>query len=443
MDIRRKCTAVILALVLMLSMSGTVFAEETDRKTECIQSLLNYYSYHKEAAATDINCLLYELSELDPKLGQVWGSIMEYWSYVNDDMTLYPEILPNGLPQTNALCIVVMGYALADDGSMRGELLGRLEAALASAQKYPNAFVLCTGGGTAQYNKNATEAGQMAKWLQSKGVSKDRIIIEDQSRSTASNAINSYEILSKKYPQVTHLAVVTSDYHLPRSCLLFHAQTTIKAMEYGLEPLVIAANASYQTSRKGPEDISSQLSDLSRLAGVSVSGMPKPPLSKLDRIEVSCDSQYDVGTEPALQVIAHYDTGLYRDVTRNAQYAGLDPLKAGVQDVMVAYEEGDVVVSTRVEIEMLAAPTEPPTEAPTEAPTEPVATAPAAAEEPEPTFFETYKRLLIPAAIVAVLVIAELVIIIRLIRLKKQERAAKAAAEAEKLPDDDSPVEYV
>ena len=66
MDIRRKCTAVILALVLMLSMSGTVFAEETDRKTECIQSLLNYYSYHKEAAATDINCLPYELSELDP-----------------------------------------------------------------------------------------------------------------------------------------------------------------------------------------------------------------------------------------------------------------------------------------------------------------------------------------------------------------------------------------
>ena len=443
MDIRRKCTAVILALVLMLSMSGTVFAEETDRKTECIQSLLNYYSYHKEAAATDINCLLYELSELDPKLGQVWGSIMEYWSYVNDDMTLYPEILPNGLPQTNALCIVVMGYALADDGSMRGELLGRLEAALASAQKYPNAFVLCTGGGTAQYNKNATEAGQMAKWLQSKGVSKDRIIIEDQSRSTASNAINSYEILSKKYPQVTHLAVVTSDYHLPRSCLLFHAQTTIKAMEYGLEPLVIAANASYQTSRKGPEDISSQLSDLSRLAGVSVSGMPKPPLSKLDRIEVSGGTQYDVGEEPSLQVIAHYDTGLYRDVSRRVQYGALNPLKAGVQEVIVAYEEGDAVVSAKVTIEMLAVETEPPTEVPTEAPTEPVATEPAVPEKTEPTFFETYKRLIIPAAIVVVLVIAEFLIILRMIRLRKLEKAARAAAEAEKLPDDDSPVEYV
>ena len=98
-----------------------------------------------------------------------------------------------------------------------------------------------------------------------------------------------------------------------------------------------------------------------------------------------------------------------------------------------------MVASAQVKIEMLAVETQPPTEAPTEAPTEPAVTEPPVTEEPEPTFFETYKRLLIPAAIVAVLVIAELVVIIRLIRLKKQERAAKA----EKLPDDDSPLEYV
>ena len=442
MDIRRKCIALILTLTMVFSMAVAVSAEETDDITTCIQQLMNYYNHHQDAAATDISCLLHQLSELDPKQGQIWTSIMEYWSFVNNDMTLYPEILPNGLPQTNALCIVVMGYALADDGSMRSELIGRLEAALASAQKYPNAFVLCTGGGTAQYNKNATEAGQMAKWLINQGISKDRIIIEDQSRSTASNAINSYEILSKKYPQVTHLAIVTSDYHLPRSCLLFHAQTTMKAIEDGLDPLVIAANASFQTIRKGPEDLSSQLSDLSRLAGVTVSGMPKPPLSKLDRIEVSGDTQYDVGMETNLQVIAHYDTGLYRDVTRRAQYFGLDTAVAGVQNVTIAYEEGDKLASATLEIEMLAVETLPPTEAPTQVPTEPEVTETAPVEA-EPTFFETHKRLIIPAAIVAVLVIAELVIIIRLIRLKKQERAAKAAAEAEKLPDDDSPLEYV
>lgn len=443
MDIRRKSIALILALILMLSVAGTVFAEEADRKTECVQGLLNYYSHHQEAASTDISCLLYELSELDPKLGQTWSSIMEYWSYVDGNMTLNPEILPNGLPQTNALCIVVLGYALAPDGSMQQELIGRLEVALASAQKYPNAFVLCTGGGTAEYNKKATEADQMAKWLINRGVSKNRIIIENQSFSTVSNAVNSYRILSEQYPQVTHLALVTSDYHLPRACLLFHAETNLKAIENGFDPLIIATNAAYETRRE-PESMSRVVTDMSQLTGIGIKGLPEPPLSKLDHIEVSDGNhQYDVGTEPALQVIAHYDTGLYRDVSRRVQYAGLDPLTAGVQDVMVAYEEGDAVVSTRVEIEMLAVPTEPPTEAPTEAPTEPVETEPAVLEEPEQTFFETYKRLLIPAAVVAVLVIAELVIIIRLIRLKKQERAAKAAAEAEKLPDDDSPVEYM
>ena len=442
MDIRRKIIALVLAMVLMLSMAGTVFAEENDDITECLQGLLNYYNYHQQAAQTDIDCLLYKLSELDPKLGKAWDSIMEYWSYVGGDMTLNPEILPNGLPQTNALCIVVLGYALAADGSMQQELIGRLEVALASAQKYPNAFVLCTGGGTAEYNKKATEAGQMAKWLINRGVSKDRIIIEDQSFSTVSNAVNSYRILSEEYPQVTHLALVTSDYHLPRACLLFHTETNLKSIENSFEPLIVATNAAYVTGRSA-ETIARVVTDMSQLTGIGIKGLPEPQLSKLDSIEVFGETRYDVGTEPALQVIAHYDTGLYRDVTRRAHYAGMDPMTAGVQDVLIAYEEGDMVASAQVKIEMLAVETQPPTEAPTEAPTEPAVTEPPVAEEPEPTFFETYKRLLIPAAIVAVLVIAELVVIIRLIRLKKQERAAKAAAKAEKLPDDDSPLEYV
>ena len=441
MDIRRKCVALILALTLLFSMAVTVTAaDDEDPAITCIRKMMNYYNHYQDEATTDINSLLYQLNELDSKQGKVWASIMEYWSYVNNGMTIYPEILPNGLPETNALCIVVMGYALADDGSMRSELVGRLEAALASAQKYPNAFILCTGGGTAEYNKNATEAGQMAKWLQNKGIDKKRIIVEDQSRSTASNAINSYKILSEKYPQVTHLAIVTSDYHLARSCLLFHAQTYLQTMKNGLEPLVVAANAAYVT-KKGSESISSQLSDLSRLAGVSVSGMSKPALSKLDHIEVTGPTQYGVGNELDLKIMAHYDTGLYRDVTRRVAYTGLDLEKSGVQNVTVTYEEAGIAATFDLEIEMLAPETEPPTEPPTEAPTEPPVTEPVAVE-PEKTFFETYKLLIIPAAVGAVLVLVEIWIITRLIKLKRQERAAKRQAEAEKLPDDDSPLEY-
>ena len=51
MDIRRKIAAWILVLVFMLSMAGTVSAEEVvDPKTECIQGLMNYYSNYQDAA---------------------------------------------------------------------------------------------------------------------------------------------------------------------------------------------------------------------------------------------------------------------------------------------------------------------------------------------------------------------------------------------------------
>ena len=48
---------------------------------------------------------------------------------------------------------------------MKDELIERLNTALRSLEKYPNAYVVCTGGGTAADNDSATEAGEMAKWL--------------------------------------------------------------------------------------------------------------------------------------------------------------------------------------------------------------------------------------------------------------------------------------
>ena len=55
---------------------------------------------------------------------------------------------------------------------------GRLEKALECAEKYPNALVMCTGGGTASGNPDATEAGQMCRWLEEHGISSDRLIAE-------------------------------------------------------------------------------------------------------------------------------------------------------------------------------------------------------------------------------------------------------------------------
>ena len=221
MNIRRKCFAVLLILVLLLSMAGTVSASKEEDAAEYIRQIVRYYGYHGDNAKNDINCLTYALNEVDPAQAQAWSSIMEYWSYVNTDMTIYPGVLPDGLPDSNALCIVVLGYGLNDDGTMRNELVGRLKVALQSAVKYPNALIVCTGGATAEFNKHVTEAGQMASWLLEKGLEPGRILVEDRSYSTTENAQRVLNLLRANVPQVSAIAVVSSDYHIPWGVSLF------------------------------------------------------------------------------------------------------------------------------------------------------------------------------------------------------------------------------
>lgn len=443
MKIRRTCFAVFLSLLMLLSAAGTVAAAEHNSNAEYVRRILNYYRYHQEEAKTDIDCLIYALSETDLPLAQTWASITEYWTYVNTDMTIYPEVLPDGLPKNNSLCIVVLGYELAADGSMKPELIGRLETALRSAEKYPDAYIACTGGGTARNNKSVTEADQMARWLMDNGIAPERIIVENKSYSTTQNAIYTCGILAESYPHITHLALVTSDYHLPRASLLFHTQAVLATYENNAPLLYVAANAAHPTGRS-PESFEIQLSDLGQLTKVSLKGMTEPKLSTLDCILVSGSARCVSGEELNLQVIAYYDTGLYRDVTRHVKYAGIDLNSVGMQKVTISYEEKGVTVCADVVIEMLPAPTEAPTEPATEAPTEsPTESAADPTAPPETTEPFTVNWLQVAIVAGCLLAAAEVWIIVRLRKIRKMQKAAEAEKEAQKLPDDDSPLEYI
>ena len=459
MKIRGKLFALILTFAALLNMTAVVSATQEETADGYIQQIMNYYRYHEADAATDIECLLYKLEETHPYRAQDWSSIMDYWYYVNEDMILYPAVLPDGLPQNDTLCIVVLGYALNADGSMKNELIGRLETALASAKKYPNAYIVCTGGGTAKDNKSRTEAGEMSKWLLKKGIAKERIIVEDQSFSTVANAINTCKILANEFPLVTHLAIITSDYHLPRSCLLFHAQATLTASK-GAPLLCVAANASYKTGRPS-EGVDVQADNLAYLVDIPISGMPKPKLSTLDHISVWGDEQYAVGVEPKLQVIAHYNSGLCRDVSRFATCYGIDPTTAGVQEVTVTYSENRTEVSATYQLEMVAPETQPPAEAPS-LPTA-VPTVPNTATEkveapsvPASPVSEDAKALgsrwILPAVIVVFLLLAVVTILRKISRIRrrrqirKRREAARTAAtqkDVHRPNDDNSPWEYI
>ncbi len=202
------------------------------------------YAYKKQAPDRDriIAADVAALKEHDQALGEAWEGIMEYWDYANTRMELHYDRLPEDLPQDDSLCIVVLGFQLEPDGSMSPEMHGRCQLALRAAEQYPQAFIAATGGGTAYLNPEATEAGVMAEWFLRKGISEERLILEDQSSTTEENAIFTRAILTERYPQVKSLVIVSSDYHLPLGCLLFTEAALLYGCEYGEVPFEVVSN---------------------------------------------------------------------------------------------------------------------------------------------------------------------------------------------------------
>ena len=243
---KKRMLVMLLVLCILLPLPVSAATSGMGNLESYGVQLIQYYLHHQEAAADVIWDITRQMKELDPKQGAAWEKIMFDWSWINSEMVIHEGALPDGLPQDNSLCIVVMGFGLKPDGSIRPELEDRLVAALSSAVKYPNAYVLVTGGQTGAVD-GITEAGQMAAWLQKKGLDKNRIIQEHQSLSTTANAVNSYKLLTRSYPSVTKIAVITSDYHITQSCAMFAAMSNYQAGYKGGRQLELVGNAVCKT----------------------------------------------------------------------------------------------------------------------------------------------------------------------------------------------------
>ena len=217
----KKIVALLLSAAMLIGTVGCGKQKERDEK-EIIRDIVTYYGSYGGQSREKVGQLLTELEQKDSRQGQLWKGIMDYWAYVDDEMEINTGTLPDNLSDGSGdLAIVVLGYELNPDGTMKNELLQRLDVALRCALQYENAYVVCTGGGTASGNRQVTEAGQMAEWLKDHSVKENRLIVENQSFTTAQNALYSYAILSKQYPQVRSAVIVTSDYHIPWGSLMF------------------------------------------------------------------------------------------------------------------------------------------------------------------------------------------------------------------------------
>ena len=252
--------AALLAVIPMLSPP----ANAAESIVPYVQDMICHYRDNRDPNAKVIQRSLEKIAKIDPKAGKLWQTIMEDWHACNA-MDIPADVLPDGLPEDNSLCIVTLGYALNPDGTMQPELVQRLEVALCSARKYPNAYIAVTGGGTAA-KSDETEAEAMARWLVSHGIDEERLIVEKESLSTIYNAVNTYGILVREYPEVKEIAIVTSDYHVPWGATLF--QTVCDYTEvYGKTVIPVTACAANSTDIQW-DTMSSQASGICTITGI-------------------------------------------------------------------------------------------------------------------------------------------------------------------------------
>ena len=247
----RRIIACLLVFCIAFSLAGCGSRNDKtsdDPRTveKIVEEIAVDYGTYGAEATDRIDQLLKDLSDVDKGAGSRWKAIMDLWRSGELGQPLHYDVLPDGLPDTDELCIVVLGFQLNPDGTMKEELIERLTVALNSAKKYPNAYIVCTGGGTAAENPAASEAGEMAKWLAEQGVDEARIIVEDHSITTAQNAIFTYDILTSLYTSVKKLAIVSSDYHIATGELLFRAEAILRAGVPGNEKLEVISDAAWK-----------------------------------------------------------------------------------------------------------------------------------------------------------------------------------------------------
>ena len=212
-------------VLLVLPLLGTALpgAAATGEKTPS-QGLIERLVIRYAACGERDGEALQELAALDPAAADQWTRIMELW----EAPVTVRETLPEDLPRDDTLCLIALGFQLNPDGSMREELIERLKVLKAASEQYPNAVIVCTGGGTAASDPTATEAGRMAEWLRTQGVEASRIHVEDRSLTTAQNAVFTFDLLDKDCPQVNQLAIISSDYHIATGTLLFGAEAILR-----------------------------------------------------------------------------------------------------------------------------------------------------------------------------------------------------------------------
>ncbi|BAC14837.1 hypothetical protein [Oceanobacillus iheyensis HTE831] len=339
-----------LLIIGFLSFS-TVSAESHNTQESLDERISELIYYYGEEARTDVIRTLDLIDEEYPEDYRIWNSVIDQWDWIENEMEENLNVAPDGLPEDDSHVFVVLGFALDSNGEMRDELIGRLEVALNSAEKYPNAYVLVTGG----VEKNGwTEGDRMHDWLVDHGLSEDRIIVENESSNTVENASNSFEILYNQYEDIDSFSMITSQYHLKRSSIFYYTMSQLKAKELEKSSIEFLGkgNAGWYREDKTEEPFSLKVRGMYQIAGVEESN--DLPISQLEQLDIQGDHEYILHEKLNVNVYAEYDNGYQRDVTELSEVTGFDPTVIGNQEINIRYEENGKTINKHINVSVEA-----------------------------------------------------------------------------------------
>ncbi|WP_428426966.1 YdcF family protein [Pararhizobium sp.] len=144
--------------------------------------------------------------------------------------TVTLQVLENRIPKPAGLpadlsCIIILGGAFENEviakrgGIELNQAADRFVEALKLAQSYPAARILVSGGDGSFSGRYDGDAQASETFFSTFGIAPERLIREDQSRTTFENAANTKQLLEAN--GLSNCALVTSAFHMPRSVGLF------------------------------------------------------------------------------------------------------------------------------------------------------------------------------------------------------------------------------
>ena len=125
----------------------------------------------------------------------------------------------------NLSCIIVLGGALENEvttsrgGIEFNQAAERFVEPLRLALRHPQARILVSGGDGSISGDYEGEAGASERFFSAFGVSSDRLVKENASRTTYENSLQTKQVLAEA--GLTDCLLVTSAFHMPRSVALF------------------------------------------------------------------------------------------------------------------------------------------------------------------------------------------------------------------------------